>query len=92
MRRCLSKDYHQRNHFSSDIVRQPFTHGFPRADIHELLTPDLLHQVIKGTFKDHLVAWVNDYLLDEYGPRRAYAIIEDIDHRYAFNSLVNILN
>ncbi|KAJ6617835.1 hypothetical protein B0H10DRAFT_2218222 [Mycena sp. CBHHK59/15] len=27
----------------------PFTWTFPRADIHELLSPDLLHQVIKGT-------------------------------------------
>ncbi|KAI0004449.1 hypothetical protein BJV74DRAFT_875685 [Russula compacta] len=33
----------------------PFTHGFPSADIHKLLTPDLLHQVIKGTFKDHII-------------------------------------
>ncbi|KAH9978413.1 hypothetical protein BJV74DRAFT_879459 [Russula compacta] len=39
-----------------DIV--PFMHAFPQADIHELLAPDLLHQLIKGTFKDHLVAWV----------------------------------
>ncbi|PBK74578.1 hypothetical protein ARMSODRAFT_985796 [Armillaria solidipes] len=38
----------------------PFTHGFPHADIHELLSPDLLHQVIKGTFKDHLVMWIED--------------------------------
>ncbi|EGO01102.1 hypothetical protein SERLA73DRAFT_159632 [Serpula lacrymans var. lacrymans S7.3] len=30
----------------SDIV--PFTHDFPRADIHEILAPDLLHQVIKA--------------------------------------------
>ncbi|KAI9569828.1 hypothetical protein HD554DRAFT_2037827 [Boletus coccyginus] len=28
---------------------------FPRADIHELIVLDLLHQLIKGTFKDHLV-------------------------------------
>ncbi|KAF8901482.1 hypothetical protein CPB84DRAFT_1846772 [Gymnopilus junonius] len=35
------------------IVRDllPFTKLFPRADIHELLTPDLLHQVIKGNPK-----------------------------------------
>ncbi|KAM6491500.1 hypothetical protein JOM56_013069 [Amanita muscaria] len=44
----------------TDVV--PFTHRFPRANIHELISPDLLHQVIKGTFKDHLVAWVCDYL------------------------------
>ncbi|KAF9470984.1 hypothetical protein BDN70DRAFT_909445 [Pholiota conissans] len=51
-----------REHYGlrTDVV--PFTHGFPRADIHELLSPDLLHQLIKGTFKDHLVTWVNEFL------------------------------
>ncbi|KAJ7142563.1 hypothetical protein C8R44DRAFT_571794, partial [Mycena epipterygia] len=44
----------------SDVI--PFTRDFPRVDIHELISPDLLHQVIKGTFKDHLVEWVNQYL------------------------------
>jgi hypothetical protein len=46
---------------------QPFTHGFPHANIHELLSLDLLHQVIKGTFKDHIVMWVNQYLMEEHG-------------------------
>ncbi|KAJ7206426.1 hypothetical protein C8J57DRAFT_1441213 [Mycena rebaudengoi] len=41
-----------------DVV--PFTYGFPWADIHELLSSDLLHQVIKGTFKDYLVSWANN--------------------------------
>ncbi|KAJ6609298.1 hypothetical protein B0H10DRAFT_2166369 [Mycena sp. CBHHK59/15] len=63
----------------SDIV--PYTHDFPRADIHELLSSDLLHQVIKGTFKDHLVAWVNEYLFLEHGEARALEIIQDIDRR-----------
>ncbi|KAG1813895.1 uncharacterized protein BJ212DRAFT_1447696 [Suillus subaureus] len=40
----------------------PFINDFPQVDIHELLLPDLLHQIIKGTFKDHLVDWVEDYL------------------------------
>ncbi|KAH9976493.1 hypothetical protein BJV74DRAFT_879576 [Russula compacta] len=61
-----------------DIV--PFTHAFPQADIHELLAPDLLHQLIKGTFKDHLVAWVMDYLHVAHGEMAAFEIIEDIDH------------
>ncbi|KAJ7242405.1 hypothetical protein B0H12DRAFT_1326085 [Mycena haematopus] len=63
----------------SDVV--PFTHDFPRADIHELLSSDLLHQVIKGTFKDHLVTWVNEYLVLEHGEKRAFEIIQDIDRR-----------
>ncbi|KAI0004338.1 hypothetical protein BJV74DRAFT_876020 [Russula compacta] len=63
----------------TDIL--PFTHGFPCADIHDLLTPNLLHQVIKGAFKDHFIMWVNEYLYEEYGQARAHAIIEDIDCR-----------
>ncbi|KAI9570938.1 hypothetical protein HD554DRAFT_2203708 [Boletus coccyginus] len=31
---------------------------FPCSDIHVLLAPNLLHQLIKGTFKDHLVDWM----------------------------------
>ncbi|KAK0432102.1 uncharacterized protein EV420DRAFT_1655982 [Desarmillaria tabescens] len=36
----------------------PFTFNFPHADIHEMMSSDLLHQIIKGSFKDHLVEWV----------------------------------
>ncbi|EGN94725.1 hypothetical protein SERLA73DRAFT_77467 [Serpula lacrymans var. lacrymans S7.3] len=63
----------------SDIV--PFTHDFPHADIHEILAPDLLHQVIKGTFKDHLVTWVEDYLNLMYGKKHAEEISDGIDQR-----------
>jgi Plavaka transposase len=44
--------------------------------------PDLLHQVIKGTFKDHIITWVNQYLLEEHGDAHASEIIADIDHWY----------
>ncbi|KAF9499199.1 hypothetical protein BDN71DRAFT_1384458 [Pleurotus eryngii] len=64
-----------------DIV--PFTNDFPRADIHELLSPDLLHQVIKGTFKDHLVEWVGVYLTLEHGKAQAEVIMDEIDHQIA---------
>lgn len=56
---------------------------FPRADIHELLTADLLHQAIKGAFKDHLVQWVEDFLKEIHGPSKAEAILDEIDRRYA---------
>ncbi|KIN95191.1 hypothetical protein M404DRAFT_166424 [Pisolithus tinctorius Marx 270] len=46
---------------------QPFTDEFPRASIYLLLAPDILHQLIKGTFKDHLVEWVTKYLEQTHG-------------------------
>ncbi|KAH7924426.1 hypothetical protein BV22DRAFT_1047450, partial [Leucogyrophana mollusca] len=61
----------------------PFTNDFPRADIHELLSPDLLHQIIKGTFKDHLVDWIEKYLKTTHGSKRAAEIMSDIDRRIA---------
>ncbi|KAI0314779.1 hypothetical protein OF83DRAFT_1063202, partial [Amylostereum chailletii] len=65
------------------IVRDitPYTDGFPRADINELLSMDLLHQLIKGGFKDHLVTWVGEYLELAHGKARAKEIMDDIDHR-----------
>lgn len=56
--------------------------SIPRADIHKLLSPDLLHQVIKGTFKDHVVAWVNKYLVLTHGESKAKEFIDDIDRRW----------
>ncbi|KAH9037927.1 hypothetical protein EDB85DRAFT_1888285 [Lactarius pseudohatsudake] len=48
-----------------DIV--PFTNDFPRADIYESLSPDLLHQIIKAI----------------YTKSRADEILDDIDRRIA---------
>jgi hypothetical protein len=66
----------------SHIYIQPFTHNFPRADIYELLSPDLLHQIIKGVFKDHIVLWVEKYLIAVYGRKGAKQRLSDIDRRF----------
>ncbi|KAF8432343.1 hypothetical protein L210DRAFT_3414078 [Boletus edulis BED1] len=59
----------------------PFTAMFPRANIHELIAPDILHQIIKGTFKDHLVGWVEAYIKLHYA--NSDSILADIDRRIA---------
>ncbi|KAK0185033.1 hypothetical protein F5146DRAFT_1105899 [Armillaria mellea] len=61
----------------------PFTSYFPHVDIHELLFLDLLHQIIKGTFKDHLVTLVEEYIKIANTPLEAAAILAYIDHRIA---------
>ncbi|KAH9907674.1 uncharacterized protein B0H18DRAFT_898122 [Fomitopsis serialis] len=72
----------------------PYTNDFPRADIHELLSGDLLHQVIKP-FKDHVVDWTIEYLKIEHGEGRAGEILDEIDrrkpkhsHTYAMSRIV----
>jgi hypothetical protein len=65
---------------------------FPRADIHQLLSPDLLHQLIKGTFKDHVVDWVEQYIKSAHPAARVDKILADIDRRYAFSSRFRTFN
>ncbi|KAJ6574091.1 hypothetical protein B0H19DRAFT_1341063 [Mycena capillaripes] len=69
--------------YGIDVDIVPFTRNFPRADIHEMLSSDLLHQIIKGSFKDHLVTWVGEYLYLEHSKAEADAIMDEIDRRIA---------
>ena len=63
------------------FFKWPFTHYFPQADIHELLSLDILHQLIKGAFKDHIVTWVHDYIKAQHPENEANKILDDIDQR-----------
>jgi hypothetical protein len=61
---------------------QPFTDYFPQADIHELISPDILHQLIKRAFKDHIVTWIHDYIKAQHPENQANRILDDIDQQY----------
>ena len=47
-----------------------------------MISPDLLHQVIKGTFKDHLMTWVIHYICAKNLESEANHILDELDHRY----------
>ena len=45
-----------------------------------MISQDLLHQVIKGTFKDHLVTWIVDYIQCANSEGEARRLLDELDH------------
>ena len=59
----------------------PFMNDFPQADINELLSLDILYQLIKGPFKDHLIQCITNYIT-KMNTKEANIILVDIHRRH----------
>ncbi|KAI0070403.1 hypothetical protein K474DRAFT_1741360 [Panus rudis PR-1116 ss-1] len=71
-------------------VYEPFWKDLPHCNIYETISPDILHQLHKGLFKDHLMSWITAIVGKEKIDRRFMAMAQMPGLRFFKNGISGV--
>ncbi|KAI0070312.1 hypothetical protein K474DRAFT_1743277 [Panus rudis PR-1116 ss-1] len=71
-------------------VYEPFWKDLPHCNIYETISPDILHQLHKGVFKDHLMSWITAIVGKEEIDRRFMAMAQMPGLRFFKNGISGV--